>query len=127
LQECLKAADLLSGRSLSTTVADARFAKPLDVDLLLRLAREHECLITIEEGAIGGFSAAVMQTLSEHGVLDRGLRVRSLVLPDRFIDQNSATAMYAEAGLDHRAIVAKVCGLLGDEAAPAEAALAQTA
>ena len=127
LQECLKAADLLSGRGLSTTVADARFAKPLDVDLLLRLAREHECLITIEEGAIGGFSAAVMQALSEHGVLDRGLRVRSLVLPDRFIDQNSATAMYAEAGLDHRAIVAKVCGILGDEAAPAEAALAQTA
>ncbi len=127
LQECLKAADLLSGRGLSTTVADARFAKPLDVDLLLRLAREHECLITIEEGAIGGFSAAVMQALSEHGVLDRGLRVRSLVLPDRFIDQNSATAMYAEAGLDHRAIVAKVCGILDDEAAPAEAALAQTA
>jgi len=127
LQECLKAADLLSGRGLSTTVADARFAKPLDVDLLLRLAREHECLITIEEGAIGGFSAAVMHTLSEHGVLDRGLRVRSLVLPDRFIDQNSATAMYAEAGLDHRAIVAKVSGILGDQAAPAEAVLAQTA
>jgi 1-deoxy-D-xylulose-5-phosphate synthase len=127
LQECLKAADLLSGRGLSTTVADARFAKPLDTDLLLRLARGHECLITIEEGSVGGFSAAVTQTLSERGHLDRGLRLRSLVLPDRFIDQNSPAAMYAEAGLDHRAIVAKVCSVFGDEAVATDLVLAQTA
>ncbi len=127
LQECLKAADLLSGRGLSTTVADARFAKPIDVDLVKRLAREHECLITIEEGAIGGFSAQVMQTLSDGGLLDRGLRVRSLTLPDRFIDQNSAAAMYAEAGLDHRAIVAKVAEILGSELATRDGAFAQSA
>jgi 1-deoxy-D-xylulose-5-phosphate synthase len=125
LQESLKAADLLSARGLSTTVADARFAKPLDTDLLQRLARGHECLITVEEGAIGGFSAAVMRTLSESGLLDRGLRVRSLVLPDRFIDQNSPAAMYAEAGLDYRAIVAKVCAVMGDEAVAADLGLAQ--
>ncbi len=127
LQECLKAADLLSARGLSTTVADARFAKPIDADLIMRLAREHECLLTIEEGAIGGFSAQVMQTLSEGGLLDRGLRVRSLMLPDRFIDQNSQIAMYAEAGLDHRAIVAKVTGILGVQGSAADPALAQTA
>jgi 1-deoxy-D-xylulose-5-phosphate synthase len=125
LQESLKAADLLSARGLSTTVADARFAKPIDTDLLQRLARGHECLITVEAGAIGGFSAAVMRTLSESGLLDRGLRVRSLVLPDRFIDQNSPAAMYAEAGLDHRAIVAKVCAVMGDEAVAADPGLAQ--
>ena len=127
LQECLKAADLLTARGLSTTVADARFAKPVDADLLVRLAREHECLITIEEGAIGGFSAAVMRILSEGGLLDRGLRVRSLVLPDRFIDQNSPAAMYAEAGLDHRAILAKVAEIMGGEGVVAGQTLAQTA
>ena len=74
LGECLKAADELAALGLSTTVADARFAKPLDTDLLLRLAREHEVLITIEEGAIGGFGSYVLQTLAEHGVLDRGLQ-----------------------------------------------------
>ena len=84
LGECLKAADELAAHGLSTTVADARFAKPLDVDLLLRLAREHEVLLTIEEGSIGGFGAFVMQTLAEHGVLDRGLKIRSMVLPDVF-------------------------------------------
>ncbi|MEJ2374094.1 MAG: 1-deoxy-D-xylulose-5-phosphate synthase [Pseudolabrys sp.] len=127
LQECLKAADLLAGRGLSTTVADARFSKPLDTDLVMRLAREHECLITIEEGAIGGFSAQVMQALSEGGLLDRGLRVRSLVLPDRFIDQNSPAAMYAEAGLDHRALIGKVAELLGDVAVAGDGTLAQSA
>jgi 1-deoxy-D-xylulose-5-phosphate synthase len=127
LQECLKAADLLAGRGLSTTVADARFSKPLDTDLVMRLAREHECLITIEEGAIGGFSAQVMQALSEGGLFDRGLRVRSLVLPDRFIDQNSPAAMYAEAGLDHRAIIGKVAELLGDVAVAGDGTRAQSA
>ena len=82
LGECLKAADELAAQGLSTTVADARFAKPLDVDLLLRLAREHEVLLTLEEGSIGGFGGFVMQALAEHGVLDRGLKIRSLVLPD---------------------------------------------
>jgi len=113
LPECLKAADELAGLGLSTTVADARFAKPLDTDLLLRLAREHEVLITIEEGAIGGFGSHVLQTLAEHGVLDGGLKVRSMVLPDTFIDQDSPAAMYAKAGLDAKAIVAKTFGALG--------------
>src|SRR5207342_1891301 len=81
LQDCCKAADELAAHGFSTTVADARFAKPLDVDLVLRLAREHEVLITIEEGSIGGFGSFVMQTLSEHGALDQGLKIRSMVLP----------------------------------------------
>jgi 1-deoxy-D-xylulose-5-phosphate synthase len=114
LAECLKAADELAALGLSTTVADARFAKPLDTELLLRLAREHEVLITIEEGAIGGFGAHVLHTLSEHGVLDRAFKVRSMVLPDLFIDQDSPAAMYARARLDAKGIVAKVFEALGD-------------
>jgi 1-deoxy-D-xylulose-5-phosphate synthase len=117
LGECLKAADELAGFGLPTTVVDARFAKPLDTDLLLRLAREHEVLITIEEGAIGGFGAAVMQTFAEHGVFDRGLKFRAMVLPDFFIDQDSPNAMYAKAGLDTKGIVAKVFEALGKNAA----------
>jgi 1-deoxy-D-xylulose-5-phosphate synthase len=113
LAECLKAADELATFGLSTTVADARFAKPLDVDLLLRLAREHEVLLTIEEGSIGGFAGFVMQALAEHGVLDRGLKVRSMVLPDAFIDQDSPNAMYVKAGLDAKGIVAKAFQALG--------------
>jgi 1-deoxy-D-xylulose-5-phosphate synthase len=113
LAECLKAADELSTFGLSTTVADARFAKPLDVNLLLRLAREHEVLLTIEEGSIGGFAGFVMQALAEHGVLDRGLKVRSMVLPDIFVDQDSPNAMYAKAGLDAKGIVAKAFQALG--------------
>ena len=113
LAECLKAADELATYGLSTTVADARFAKPLDVDLLLRLAREHEVLLTIEEGSIGGFAGFVMQALAEHGVLDRGLKLRSLVLPDTFIDQDSPNAMYVKAGLDAKGIVAKAFQALG--------------
>ena len=113
LAECLKAADELATYGLSTTVADARFAKPLDVDLLLRLAREHEVLLTIEEGSIGGFAGFVMQALAEHGVLDRGLKVRSMVLPDVFVDQDSPNAMYAKAGLDAKGIVAKAFQALG--------------
>jgi 1-deoxy-D-xylulose-5-phosphate synthase len=115
LQECLKAADMLAAQGLSATVADARFAKPLDTELVLRLAKEHEVLITIEEGSIGGFGAQVMQTLAENGALDRGLRVRSMVLPDSFIDQDSPAAMYATARLDAKGIVAKVFEALGKD------------
>jgi 1-deoxy-D-xylulose-5-phosphate synthase len=113
LGECLKAADELAAHGLSTTVADARFAKPLDTDLLLRLAREHEVLLTIEEGSIGGFGAFAMQELAEHGALDRGLKVRAMVLPDIFIDHDSPNAMYAKAGLDAKSIVAKAFEALG--------------
>jgi 1-deoxy-D-xylulose-5-phosphate synthase len=113
LAECLKAADELAALGLSTTVADARFAKPLDTDLLLRLAREHEVLITIEEGAIGGFAAHVLQSLADNGVLDSGLKVRTMLLPDIFIDQDSPNAMYATAGLDAKGIVAKAFEALG--------------
>jgi len=113
LAECLKAADELGAAGLSTTVADARFAKPLDVDLLLRLARAHEVLLTIEEGSIGGFGSFALQTLAEHGALDRGIKVRSMVLPDLFIDQDSPAAMYARAGLDAKGIVAKAFEALG--------------
>ena len=113
LGECFKAADELGALGLSTTVADARFAKPLDVDLILRLAREHEVLITIEEGSIGGFGTYVLQSLADHGVLDNGLKVRCMVLPDIFIDQDSPAAMYATAGLDAKGIVAKTFEALG--------------
>jgi 1-deoxy-D-xylulose-5-phosphate synthase len=116
LAECLKAADELAQLGLSTTVADARFAKPLDTDLVLRLAREHEVLVTIEEGAIGGFGSYVLQALAEEGMLDRGgLKVRMMVLPDTFIDQDSPNAMYAKAGLDAKSIVTKVFEALGRE------------
>ena len=115
LQECFKAADMLAAQGLSATVADARFAKPLDTDLLLRLAKEHEVLITIEEGAIGGFGAHVLQKLAENGALDTGLKVRCMVLPDLFIDQDSPAAMYAAAGLDAKGIVAKVFEALGKD------------
>jgi 1-deoxy-D-xylulose-5-phosphate synthase len=109
LQECMKAADMLAAQGLSTTVADARFAKPLDSDLIMELARNHELLITIEEGAIGGFGAQVLQILAETGAFEQsGFKVRSMVLPDVFIDQDSPAAMYARAGLDANGIVAKV-------------------
>ena len=116
LAECSKAARELATFGLSTTVADARFAKPLDVDLVLRLAREHEVLITVEEGSIGGFGSYVLQALADHGALDSGLKVRSMVLPDIFIDQDSPVAMYAKAGLDSAGIVAKVFDALGRDA-----------
>jgi 1-deoxy-D-xylulose-5-phosphate synthase len=115
LGDCLKAADELAAYGLSTTVADARFAKPLDTDLVLRLAREHEVLITIEEGSIGGFGTYVMQALAENGAFDRGLKLRSMVLPDTFIDQDSPAAMYAKAGLDTKGIVTKVFEALGKD------------
>jgi 1-deoxy-D-xylulose-5-phosphate synthase len=115
LGECLKAADELDAHGLSTTVADARFMKPLDVDLVTRLAREHEILITIEEGSIGGFGSHVLQTLADQGMLDNGLRVRAMVLPDEFLDHDAPAAMYAKAGLDAKAIVVKVFEALGRE------------
>jgi 1-deoxy-D-xylulose-5-phosphate synthase len=115
LAESLKAADLLAARGLSATVADARFAKPLDIDLILRLAREHEALITIEEGSVGGFGAFVLHALAEHGALDRGLKVRTLTLPDIFQDQDKPEAMYALAGLDAEGIVRTALSALGAE------------
>jgi 1-deoxy-D-xylulose-5-phosphate synthase len=105
LQETLKAAELLAARGLSATVVDARFAKPLDEELILRLAREHEALITIEEGAIGGFGGFVLQMLADRGALDQGLKVRTLVLPDIFQDHDKPEVMYAQAGLDADGIV----------------------
>ncbi|HXQ47831.1 MAG TPA: 1-deoxy-D-xylulose-5-phosphate synthase [Caulobacteraceae bacterium] len=113
LAEALHAADLLAARGYSATVADARFAKPLDEALILRLAREHEALITVEEGAMGGFGAFVLHLLAERGALDRGLRVRTLTLPDVFQDQDKPEAMYAQAGLDAEGIVRAALGALG--------------
>ncbi len=114
LQECLLAAETLEAQGLSTTVADARFAKPLDRDLICRLAREHELLVTIEEGAVGGFGSQVQQLLLNEGLLDQGrLKLRSLTLPDRFIDHGTPKGQYEEAGLDAKSIVAKVREVLG--------------
>jgi len=113
LGESLKAAELLAARGFSTTVADARFAKPLDIELILRLAREHEVLITVEEGAMGGFGAFVLQALAERGALDRGLKIRTLTLPDIFQDQDKPEAMYAAAGLDADGIVRAALSALG--------------
>ncbi len=113
LSESLKAADLLAARGLSATVCDARFAKPLDLDLLLRLAREHEAIVTVEEGAMGGFGAFVLQALAQHGALDRGLKIRTLGLPDVFQDQDKPDLMYAEAGLDAEGILRGALSALG--------------
>lgn len=113
LGECLAAADELSGFGLPTTVADARFAKPLDVSLIRDLAKNHEVLITVEEGSSGGFGAHVLHRLSADGLLDGSLKVRTLVLPDRFIDQGKPAAMYASAGLDADGIVKAVFTALG--------------
>jgi 1-deoxy-D-xylulose-5-phosphate synthase len=115
LEECLLAAEKLSAFGLSATIADARFAKPLDKDLIRHLAREHEVLITIEEGAIGGFAAHVMQFLALEGALDKGLKLRPMTLPDRFVDQDTPERMYEAAGLDAKAIVATALGALGRE------------
>jgi 1-deoxy-D-xylulose-5-phosphate synthase len=115
LADALAAADLLAVRGLSATVADARFAKPLDEALVLRLAREHEALITVEEGATGGFSAFVLQLLAQSGALDRGLKIRVLTLPDRFQDQDKPEIMIAEAGLDAAGIAAAALSALGVE------------
>ena len=120
LEESLKAADALAVQGFSTTVADARFAKPLDEDLILRLAREHEVLITVEEGARGGFGAFVLHLLADKGALDRGLRVRTLTLPDVFQDQEAPFDMYETAGLNARHIAAKALEAMGKDDAAAE-------
>ena len=115
LQECVAAADQLAAFGLSTTVADARFAKPLDEDLIRRLASEHEVLITIEEGSVGGFGSHVLQFLATSGLLEKGLKVRPMVLPDIFVDQDKPAAMYEQAGLDADGIVKTVFAALGRE------------
>lgn len=113
LADCQLAAEDLDAAGLSTTVADARFAKPLDTDLIRQLARNHEVLLTVEEGAIGGFGSHVMQYLAHQGLLDNGLKVRPLVMPDIFMDQAKPEAMYVRAGLDRKGIVDAVFGALG--------------
>jgi len=124
LEPALKAAELLAARGISATVADARFAKPLDEDLILRLAREHEALVTVEEGARGGFGAFVLHLLSDNGALDRGLKVRTLTLPDVFQDQDKPEVMYAQAGLDADGIAAAALKALGIDEAGAKGARA---
>ncbi len=123
LREALKAAGELATFGLSTTVADMRFAKPIDTDLITRLAREHEVLITVEEGSIGGFSTQVLHFLAESGLLDNGLKVRPMVLPDRFIDHEAPNVQYDEAGLMARHITATALAALGrsDAQLPARA------
>ena len=112
LQECLKATENLNVKGISTTVVDARFAKPLDEKLIMDLSLNHEALITIEEGSIGGFGSHVMQMLSEKGIFDKGLKMRSMILPDKFLDQNTPEEMYKKAGLDCDSIVEKVENIL---------------
>jgi 1-deoxy-D-xylulose-5-phosphate synthase len=117
LSECMKAAQELGAYGLSTTVADARFAKPLDTDLVNRLARAHEVVITIEEGAIGGFGSHVLHHLAMNGMLDQGLKIRTMALPDVFLDHDSPQAQYDQAGLNARHIVAMALSALGREIA----------
>ena len=112
LLECLKAANQLDAKGISTTVADARFAKPLDQKLIMDLCSNHETIITIEEGSIGGFGSHVFQMLSERGFFDKGLKIRSMILPDQFIDQDMPEYMYKTAGLDAYAIEQKVLNTL---------------
>jgi len=107
LQECLKAAKNLDAKGISTTVADARFAKPLDQKLIIDLCTNHEAIITIEEGSIGGFGSHIFQMLSERGVFDKGIKIRSMILPDKFIDHDTPEKMYKIAGLDAEAIEQK--------------------
>ncbi|TKW66370.1 MAG: 1-deoxy-D-xylulose-5-phosphate synthase [Paracoccus denitrificans] len=121
LSEVMAAREALSARGITPTVADARFAKPLDRDLILQLAADHEALITIEEGAIGGFGSHVAQLLADEGVFDHGLKFRSMVLPDTFIDHDSPAAMYADAAMNAADIEAKVLDVLGVARMPARA------
>ena len=108
LQECLKATESLNQKGISVTVADMRFAKPIDQDLILDLCLKHEALITIEEGSIGGFGSHVMQFLSSRGILDKGIKLRSMILPDIFIDQDTPENMYKKARLDSISIEEKI-------------------
>lgn len=120
LGEVIKAAELLNAQGITPTIADARFAKPLDQALILSLAENHEAFITVEEGAIGGFGSHVMQLLADHGVFDAGLKFRSMVFPDEFIDQASPMDMYNTAGLNAQHIAEKVMGLLQQKKAIAQ-------
>ncbi len=113
LAEALRAADELAAQGIAATVADARFAKPLDTALIERLARQHAMLVTIEEGSMGGFGAAVLQHLAAHGLLDRGLKIRTMVLPDTFVDHDSPAKQLAEAKLTAKDIVATVLAARG--------------
>lgn len=113
LAECLKAREALAARGIEPTIADARFAKPLDREMILDLVARHDALITIEEGSVGGFGSHVAQLLADEGAFDHGLRFRSMVLPDIFIDQDAPARMYATAGLSAESIEAKVLELLG--------------
>jgi len=108
-----KATEALAAKGITPTIADARFAKPLDREMILGLAADHEALITIEEGAVGGFGSHVAQLLADEGVFDAGLKYRSMVLPDTFIDQASPEGMYAVAGMNAEQIEAKVLDVLG--------------
>ena len=116
LADCILAAQDLDAAGLSTTVADARFAKPLDQDLIRRLARDHQVLITVEEGAVGGFGAHVLHFLAREGLLDNGLKIRSLCLKDEFTEQAKPEIMYARSGLDRAGIVGTAMAALGIEA-----------
>lgn len=120
LGEVIRAAELLNAQGITPTIADARFAKPLDQALILSLAEDHEAFITVEEGAIGGFGSHVMQLLADHGVFDAGLKFRSMVFPDEFIDQASPADMYNTAGLNAQHIAEKVMGLLQQRKAIAQ-------
>ena len=122
LQDCLAAADELESRGLSTTVADARFAKPIDVDLIERLAREHEVLLVVEEGSTGGFGATVLHHLSSQGLFDQGLIIRCLTMPDIYMDQMTPERMVEQAGLDSAGIVNTVWSALKGEPSVAETA-----
>jgi 1-deoxy-D-xylulose-5-phosphate synthase len=108
LEECKKASEILFKKGIEITIIDARFAKPLDEKLIMEVANNHEVLISIEEGSIGGFGSHVMQFLSDRGVFDRGLKFRSMILPDLFIDQDTPEKMYEKAGLDSLSIANKI-------------------
>jgi 1-deoxy-D-xylulose-5-phosphate synthase len=128
LGEALKAAEDLESYGISTTVADARFAKPLDLNLLRQLASNHEVLITIEEGSIGGFGSFVMQALVEDGIFDgnrkHALKFRVMTLPDLYLDHDAPEKLYARAELDSKAIVAKVLNVIGKSSDQIESLIA---
>tara|TARA_B100000579_G_C22627002_1_gene754681 strand:- start:357 stop:908 length:552 start_codon:yes stop_codon:yes gene_type:complete len=108
LEECKKAREILEKKGIKISIVDARFAKPLDEKLILELAANHELILTIEEGSIGGFGSHVMKLLSDRGVFDKGLKFRSMFLPDLFIDQDTPEKMYEKAGLDSKSIVDRI-------------------
>jgi 1-deoxy-D-xylulose-5-phosphate synthase len=116
LADCLKVSDILTAQGMPITVADARYVKPLDQELIARLAKEHDILITVEEGCVGGFGTQVFTFLANHGYLDHGLKCRMMTLPDRMIDHNSQPAQLAEAGLDADGILATILPFLDDAA-----------